>query len=110
MQEDKEERLRRLELSFAKTEIQIKYMADSMASMANDVGEAMKVVRSSQGITKFMNLVTPLLLVIIMSIGGYIVTQYDKANDKMWTQIDLNIKNIDDLENRLIKIEMKVKP
>lgn len=110
MQEDKEERLRRLELSFAKTEIQIKYMADSMASMANDVGEAMKVVRSSQGITRFMNLVTPLLLVIIMSIGGYIVTQSDKTNNKMWTQIDLNIKNIGDLENRLIKIEMKVKP
>jgi uncharacterized coiled-coil protein SlyX len=110
MQEDKEERLRRLELSFAKTEMQIKYLADSMATMANDVGEAMRVVRSSQGITRIMNFITPLLLMIVMSIGGYVVTQYDKTNNKMWTQIDLNVKNIGELENRIIKIEMKVKP
>jgi len=110
MQEDKEERLRQLELSFAKTEIQIKYLADSMASMANDVGEAMRVVRSSQGITRIMNFVTPLLLVLVMSIGGYVVTQYDKTNDKMWTQIDANVRTINDIDNRLIKLEMKVKP
>ena len=55
--------------------------------MAN-VGEAMRVVRSS--LCHIMNFITPLLLMIVIHLA--MLLQYDKTNDKMWMQIDLNIK------------------